>query len=104
MDLGHAGARLTRESALQNVDAPDMLVWPTGDIVKSTRDLDIVSIVIAHINGDHEVSGAKTLEHMVEVPMHLSVVSDTERMMTVKKNRHGPAPAKGTLQMGAPGF
>lgn len=70
------------------------------EIVQYTREVNCVSIVIAHATKDGNIAGPRTVAHMVDAPMFFDIDLDTGlRHMTIPKNRNGPAPARATFRM-----
>lgn len=61
----------------------------TSELIKLTKSLDMVSFLVGHVNKSSILAGPKTLEHMVDIVVHLKL-ENNKRSISVSKNRYAP--------------
>lgn len=61
----------------------------TSELIKLTKSLEMVSFLVGHVNKSSILAGPKTLEHMVDIVVHLKL-ENNKRSISVSKNRFAP--------------
>lgn len=75
------------------------------EINQMVKDSEMVFVILGHINKDGQISGPKTLEHMVDVSMEITEdLLSHYRLLKIRKNRFGPSPQITALKMTQKGF
>jgi len=67
-------------------------------LIAHARRTGTIVIVVSHVNKSSRASGANTLQHDVDVLLHLYSVGD-RRILRASKNRFGPTDLAATLRM-----
>lgn len=75
-----------------------------NEIIKLTREKNMITIVISHVTKSGDFSGASTLQHAVDILMQMSIADDGVRVITTDKNRYGEAQLNWDIIMTQKGF
>jgi len=77
-------------------------------LMRFAKSTETTVVVIAHVNGDGEINGPKTLSHDGDVTLMLSMLgddpNDTRRELRATKNRHGSTAEVGMFEMAEDGL
>jgi len=87
-----------------NPGTVSQMTHSTAHLVAATKGCGCITIAIAQINGEGNVAGPKSVEHLADATLHLEVDEDGIRPLRIFKNRHGKAPHHVYLRLAARGF
>ncbi len=75
------------------------------EIIKKTKECDMASILVGHVNKDGAIAGPKVLEHMVDVVLCFEGDrSQAHRIIRAAKNRYGSTNEIGVFEMSDSGL
>ncbi|MEO6821011.1 MAG: DNA repair protein RadA [Candidatus Nanopelagicales bacterium] len=115
--LGHVeavGPGLLIVDSVQTVGTLDVEGAPGGvtqvkevaaALIRAAKARDMATILVGHVTKDGSVAGPRTLEHLVDVVLH--VEGDRHgrlRMVRALKNRYGPADEVGCFELAEDGI
>ena len=87
---------------------PHQIKACSGILMRFAKTTETTVVVIAHVNGDGEINGPKTLPHAGDVTLMLGKLSDdpndTRRELRAVKNRHGSTAEVGMFEMAGDGL
>lgn len=94
--------RLYTQTLNAQPGTPSQVRFCTEHLVDKSSDAHTM-VLVCQVTKDGRLAGPKTLEHLVDVVLHLSRDGDNQRTLASIKNRFGPS-ASAPLWMGANGL
>lgn len=80
-------------------------VQTVGHALKDfAKTMGATLIIVGQLNSVDQIAGPRTVEHLVDGSLSLSVEGDGDRMFGVMKHRHGPAPRGVRMEMTSKGL
>jgi DNA repair protein RadA/Sms len=77
----------------------------TGALIRVAKARGMATIVVGHVTKDGTVAGPRTLEHLVDVVLHVEGDRHARlRLVRAQKNRYGPADEVGCFELAEDGI